>query len=107
MPVVLDGGCFVRALREGEPEQHSGIRIWRHIHRSSGAQAISLRILEFSPGTSPAVRTAQCDELLYVLEGEGTLIIDQTPHRIARDVGVYLRPGIVFTVENPGPGPLT
>jgi len=107
MPVALEGGCFVTALREGEPDQHAGIRIWRHVHRETGATAISLRVLEFAPGTSPAIRTPRCDEIFYVLEGEATLIIDGAAQRIGRDVGVYLEPGAVFTVENPGPTPLT
>jgi len=107
MPVALEGGCFVTALREGEPDQHPGIRIWRHVHRGTGATAISLRVLEFAPGTSPAIRTPRCDEILYVLEGEATLIVDGATHRIGRDVGVYLGPGTFLTVENPGPAPLT
>jgi mannose-6-phosphate isomerase-like protein (cupin superfamily) len=107
MPIALEGGCFVTALREGKPDQQAGIRIWRHVHRGTGATAISLRVLEFAPGTSPAVRTPRCDEVLYVLEGEATLIIDGEKSRIGCDVGVYLGPGTVFTVENSGPFPLT
>ncbi|HEV2715899.1 MAG TPA: cupin domain-containing protein, partial [Terriglobales bacterium] len=33
---------------------------------ATGAQAISLRVMEFAPGLSPEIRNDDCDEILYV-----------------------------------------
>src|ERR1700682_4887772 len=67
MAVVLEGGCRVSEMSEGEPLVEGPLRIWNRIGRATGAQAISLRIMEFAPGLSPGIRNGECDEILYVL----------------------------------------
>jgi len=67
MAVVLEGGCRVSEMREGEPLVEGPLRIWNRIGRATGAQAISLRVMEFAPGLSPGIRNDDCDEILYVL----------------------------------------
>lgn len=67
MAIVLEGGCRVSNMREGVPDQSGTLRAWRQVGRDSGAQAISLRVLEFAPGVSPSLRNESCDEILYVL----------------------------------------
>jgi mannose-6-phosphate isomerase-like protein (cupin superfamily) len=68
MSVILEGGCRVSSTREGEPLTEGTLRIWNRIDRATGAQAISLRIMEFAPGMSPSIRNEECDEILYVLD---------------------------------------
>jgi mannose-6-phosphate isomerase-like protein (cupin superfamily) len=67
MVVTLAGGCRVSEMREGQPSIHGTLRLWNRIGRATGAQAISLRVMEFAAGMSPGVRNADCDEILYVL----------------------------------------
>jgi len=67
MAVVLEGGCRKSDMREGEPSIEGTLRIWNRIGRVTGAQAISLRVLEFAPGLSPGIRNDDCDEILFVL----------------------------------------
>src|SRR5712692_8460736 len=67
MAVILEGGCRVSEMREGAPVEHGTLRIWNQIGRATGAEAISLRVLEFEPGLSPVIRNDQCDEVLYIL----------------------------------------
>ena len=120
MAETLEGGCRVADMHEGEPEENGTLRVWHQIGRNSGAQAISLRVLEFSPGLSPGMRNEACDEILYVLEGadsakqdgEGAkvqraaIFIDGWPFAVTARTGIYLRPGQTFSVENSGPEPL-
>ena len=68
MQVTLEGGCRVSNMHDGEPLAEGTLRIWNQIGRTSGAQAISLRIMEFAPGLSPTIRNGDCDEILYVLD---------------------------------------
>src|SRR5438552_16631752 len=100
MAVILEGGCRVSGAREGEPLVEGTLRIWNQIGRATGAQAISLRVMEFAPGLSPTIRNDDCDEILYVLErghparmsepGERrdlTLLLDGIPHDPGADTG--------------------
>jgi hypothetical protein len=54
-------------MYDGEPLTQGTLSVWNQIGRTTGAQAISLRILEFARGLSPTIRNAGCDEILYVL----------------------------------------
>ena len=68
MPVTLAGGCHVAHMHDGAPLVEGRLRIWNQVGRATGAQAISLRVMEFAPGMSPAIRNDDCDEILYVLD---------------------------------------
>ncbi len=104
---MLEGGCFVTSLKEGEPEIRDGIRIWRHVHRGVGAQSISLRILEFLPGRSAELRNLRCDEALYVLDGAGSLVLDGRRYEIEADSGIFVGHGSSFSVLNDSAGSIT
>jgi mannose-6-phosphate isomerase-like protein (cupin superfamily) len=62
--------------------------------------------MEFAPGLSPGLRNQESDEILYVLQGTATILIDGWPYPVQPETGVYLRPGAILAVNNPGPGPL-
>jgi mannose-6-phosphate isomerase-like protein (cupin superfamily) len=127
MPITLAGGCRVSGMREGVPVLNGTLRIWNQVGRANGAQAISLRIIEFAPGLSPAIRNGDCDEILYVLDSverghpvrlsehsertaEGgsspKIIIDGWAHDIGSDTGIYIRPHESFAIDNRGPDPI-
>ena len=107
MSVTLKEGCHVAGLREGEPEVHGPLRIWRRFGRATGASALSLRIIEIAPGLSPGIRNADCDEVLFVLRGRGTVSLDGHAFGIGPEEGIHLRPGVTLALENPGPHPVT
>lgn len=104
MAVVLEGGCRVSTMHEGEPSVFGSLKVWSQIGRASGAEAISLRLLEFGSGMSPGLRNRECDEVVYVLEGECTVSIDEVAYEVGPETGIYLRPGQTLTVKNAGPG---
>ena len=100
MAVVLDGGCRVSTMHEGEPRVSGSLKVWDQIGKASGAKAISLRVLEFGPGTSPVLSNHDTDEVLYVLEGSCNVVIGEDEYEVGPDTGVYLRPGQTLRVEN-------
>ena len=102
MAVILEGGCRVSTMHEGEPRVSGSLKIWNQIGKATGAKAISLRVLEFGPGTSPALRNDACDEVFYVLQGNCTAVIDDDEYELGPETGVYLRPGQTLYVENSG-----
>ena len=100
MAVVLEGGCRVSTMGEGSPQVSDSLKVWNHIGKASGADAISLRILEFDPGTSTVLYNDEYDEVLYLLEGSCRVVIDDASYELEPDTGVYLRPGQTLRVEN-------
>jgi len=100
MAVVLDGGCRVSTMSEGSPQAFGSLKVWNQIDKATGADAISLRILEFGPGTSPVLRNQEFDEVLYLLEGSCTVVIDGEASELGADTGVYVRPEQTLRVEN-------
>lgn len=115
MSVILDGGCRVSRMRKGPPLVKGSVRIWNQIGRASGAQAISLRVMEFAPGQAPAIQNGNCDEILYVIhpereaveDGNFEITIDGKPFNVAPDTGIYIRPHQTFRVTNPTAAPVT
>lgn len=121
MVVILEGGCRVTHMHYGEPLVAGMLRIWKQIGRATGAQAISLRVMEFAPGLSPQIRNEDCDEILYVLDtrddrnevsttrGSGwvNLLIDGQSYDVGSDSGIYIRPGETFAIDNPGTDSVT
>jgi len=103
MAVVLEGGCRVTTMHEGEPRVFGSLRIWNQIGKATGAKAISLRIFEFGAGASPDLCDREYDDVLYVESGGGTLLIDDNAYEIGPETGVYVRAGQTFSVNNPGP----
>jgi mannose-6-phosphate isomerase-like protein (cupin superfamily) len=102
----LEGGCLVASLFEGEPSQHGALRVWPRFGRDRGTGALSLRILEFGQGTAPELANPACDEVSYVLSGEGVVSVDGHVERVSADTGFYLRPGARLRVDNWGRTPL-
>ncbi|HVS80140.1 MAG TPA: cupin domain-containing protein [Pyrinomonadaceae bacterium] len=120
MAANLEGGCRVSDMREGESLTEGTLRIWNRIGRATGAQAISLRVMEFAPGLSPGIRNDDCDEILYVLDWERghpardevstahvsgwvNAFIDGHNYHVDTNTGIYLRPDETFAINNPGP----
>jgi mannose-6-phosphate isomerase-like protein (cupin superfamily) len=95
-------------MHEGSPHVLGSVKIWNQIGKANGAEAISLRLLEFGPGMSPGLRNRDCDEVLYLLEDRDahvacTVFIDGNAYEIDAQTGIYLRPGETLSVENSGP----
>ncbi len=105
MAVVLEGGCRVTRIRDSEPTINGTLSVWPQIGRANNASAISLRTMEFAPGLSHGFRNQECDEIIYVLQGAATILIDGWPYPVQAETGVYLRPGAILTVDNPCPEP--
>ena len=109
-------------MHDGEPFGEGSLRIWNQVSRATGAQAISLRIVEFAPGLSPGIRNGDCDEILYVLKERGhpvslsersertpnvevlgQIFINGHAYDISPDIGIYIRPHETFAIDNAGP----
>lgn len=106
MSVTLEGGSVVAELHEGVVAEAGSLRVWSVLGRRAGANAISLRTIEASPGLSPGLRNAECDEVLYVVSGQGTLVLDGAAHPIGPEMGIFVRPGVTFAISNATDAPM-
>ncbi|HEX3143445.1 MAG TPA: cupin domain-containing protein [Pyrinomonadaceae bacterium] len=114
MAVILEGGCRVSQMHDGEPLVHGTLRVWRQVGRATGAHAISLSVMEFAPGLSAAMHNGDCDQILYLLNDEvgaargvGLVSIDGRSYEISADSGIYIRPKKTFAINNRNSNPLT
>ena len=103
MSVHLEGGCFVSHMSEPEPIVSGTLSQRNVIDAQTGAVDISLRVLQFSKGISPGLRT-DADTVLYSLDRADdltcTVFIDGRVSEIAPQTGLYVRPGQTLTVLN-------
>ena len=104
MAIVLEGGCRVSTMHEGVPRLSGSVKVWNQIGPESGAEAIALRILEFEPGKSLDLQDREGDEVIYALEGDCTVFIDDVAYEVGPETGIYLRPGQTMSLNNAGPG---
>ena len=97
-------------MREGVPTTKGTLQIWDQVGPETGAQAISLRVLQFGCGVSPGLRNQQSDEVLYLLETSDIrenrpscfFHINGQRFSVEPQSGIFVRPGQTFTVDNPG-----
>lgn len=67
-----------------------------------GAELLVQRLLTFAPGTAPDRLNEDRDEIAYVVSGSGSLLLDGQNHDLHPDLGVYIRAGESYTVDNTG-----
>lgn len=95
MLAILDGGCRVTGLKEGEPTRDGALRIWKHFGREAGARAISLRVVELPAGESATLHNESSDEVLYVVAGSGSA----SEFTLTPDTGIYLPPAASLEIS--------
>jgi len=61
------------------------------------------REFRFGPGRTPELRNDGRDEVMYVVEGIGTVDLGGASYELAPGTGVFAPPGVSYAVENGGP----
>lgn len=88
--------------RAASAREVGSARIFDLINRARGSEALSLRILRFQTGVSPAFLTPGCGDVLYLVAGAAKLVVDGGEFEVGSDTGIFLRPGSVWSLENTG-----
>jgi len=76
------------------------------IGAEQGCEHLEQRVVRFGPGRSRPRRDDERDEVLYVVSGTGTLLVDGEPHPLEPDTGAYVAAGETVEHENTGPDEL-
>jgi CDGSH-type Zn-finger protein/mannose-6-phosphate isomerase-like protein (cupin superfamily) len=104
---VLDGGCFVCSVAPQTLEKR-GTLSWRLIiGRADGALHQSMFHLEGARGASPVMGFGDRHVILFVKSGAGAIEIGGRRFAVGPNMGVHVRPGEGFCLDNPDDAPLT
>jgi len=71
-----------------------------------GCATFEQRVLRFGSGLSDEQDPAGSDEVLYVVSGEGELLVGEERARLAGGIGVFLPAGTTWRAANAGDEPL-
>jgi len=97
--------AYVVAAADVEAERRPGdtALVRTTIGPENGCERLEQRVVRFAPGRSAERRLEDADDVLYVVSGHGTLILDGEPHDLEPDMGVFVAAGETAAVDNPGP----
>ncbi len=73
---------------------------------STGFRALEQAVIECAPGRSGRRASGSAEEVLFVLDGVGTMHVSGESHALEPESGAYVAPGEQYGLENPGPEPL-
>ena len=76
------------------------------IDRSVGCERLEQRVLRFDPGRSASRTVDGALELLYVVSGNGTLLLERDAYPLEPGTGAFVVDGETYEVDNPGPDPM-
>ena len=72
------------------------------IDSSVGAEHLVQRVLRFGSGKSQPRKAVDRDEIAYVVSGSGTLSLNGETHDLNPDVGIYIKAGESYEIDNGG-----
>lgn len=95
---------YVTHVSVVEPVRDDGASVSTRttIDASVGAEHLTQTVLSFSPGSSPELGHTDRDEIAYVVSGAGSLQLNGETHGLHPDVGVYVRAGETYRIDNEG-----
>jgi len=96
---------FVVPERELEARKDEGDTASRAVAIDSkgGSELLELHVGHYAQGRSRPRRLEGIQELMYVVSGRGTVVVDGLPHDLEPDTAAYVAAGESYEVENPAP----
>jgi len=91
---------------EGRRDEGDTAEVRTVIDASRGCERLEQRVIRFAPGRSAERFSDGRQEVLFVVFGRGTLVLEGEPHELAPETGAFVAPGERYALENPGPGEL-
>ena len=94
-PRALDSSSVAPIREDGDTAE---IRVT--FDRSNACERLEQRVIRYGPGRSKPRTLQGQQEILYVVDGEGTLLLDGDVHRLEPDTGVFLAAGETYEIDN-------
>lgn len=96
----LDGGCYVLGIDETALQPHGTLRIAPVIDAHRGARYLSQWYALLDPGSSPVLRFAGSDVVLFVADAALRIEIGERVFAAGADSGVFVRADEAFRLHN-------
>jgi mannose-6-phosphate isomerase-like protein (cupin superfamily) len=103
---LLDNGCYVIRVPEAAMEQAGALRIFPVIGERDGARHLSQYLGIVATGQSPVMSYAGSDVALFVVSGDGQVIVADRQFPVEPETGVCVKPGEGFRIVNSGAEPI-
>ena len=84
---------------EVEPRREGNAEVRTTFHAGNGCERLEQRVVRVATGRSPRRRLDDQQEILYVVEGRGTLDLDGDTHALEPDMGVYIARGETYAID--------
>lgn len=95
---VIDGGAYVLTPGDENDTVAGTLKYQPVIASEDGASKLSLHRLIASPGMTPWLQYEGVDTVLYFVEGRGQIDIAGNIFEVAKEAGIYIRPGEAFRI---------
>jgi mannose-6-phosphate isomerase-like protein (cupin superfamily) len=95
----------VRYLIQASASGETGA-VTRLFDSASGCETFAQRVLRFGSGLSDEQLPEAADEVLYVLEGDGELVVGESRSPLSPGVGAFVPAGRAWRVSSDGEAPL-
>jgi mannose-6-phosphate isomerase-like protein (cupin superfamily) len=83
------------------PGSHGTVRVT--IDEHTGSRHVLQRVFRYGPGRTPDLKNGSSEDVMFVLEGIGTLHLGSASFELAPGIAAWAPPGVSYAIENPGP----
>jgi mannose-6-phosphate isomerase-like protein (cupin superfamily) len=98
-------GCVVHE-QDAPAHRDDGVTRRTTLGPHVGCTVLEQTVLELAPGGCAPRRAGAHEEVLFVLAGRGSLLLDGAEHALEPESGAYLAPGETYELRNGGDEPL-
>ena len=103
---MRQGFVIAEAEVESSTEDGDTAAVKVTIDSRSGSERLEQRLIRFAPGRSRPRSLDGVQQVLFVVSGRGTLVLNGHAHELEPDTGAYVAAGESFELDNPGPDEL-
>jgi len=103
---LLDNNCYVIRVPEAAMNPAGALRLFPVIGERDGAKHLSQYLGILSAGQSPVLRYPGSDVALFVVSGQGQIVIADRSFPVLPETGVCVKPGEGFRIVNDGTEPI-
>src|ERR1051326_3809767 len=84
---------------EVEPRREGNVEVRTTFNSANGCERLEQRVVRVAAGRSPQRRLENQQEIVYVVEGRGTLDLDVQPPALEPDRGVSIARGETYAID--------
>ncbi len=95
---LLNGDCYVITPSQASTDSRGALHYAYLISRELGARYQTQVVLEVGAESSPPLCFPDCDVILFVESGNGTIIISGRPFQVRATDGLHVRPAEAFAL---------